>query len=83
MLKYLHIVYFIVPVATQLYQRFLFDISGSVLESVLSVEACKNGVPTLEGLLSHPLFADETVSTVGIKPQLKVSTYSNEIQLTG
>jgi len=30
------------------------------------------GLPTLEALLSHPLFADETVTTVGIKPLLKV-----------
>jgi len=44
----------------------------SVLESILSVEACKNGLPTLEALLSHTLFHDETVVTVGIKPQLKI-----------
>jgi len=49
-----------------------FMCTGSVLESILSVEACKMGLPTLEALLSHPLFADETVITVGIKPQLKV-----------
>ena len=46
--------------------------TGSVLESILSVEACKNGLPKLEALLNHTLFMDETVLTVGIKPQLKV-----------
>ena len=51
-----------------------------MLESILSTEACKMGLPTLEGLLSHPLFADETVTTVGIKPQLKVK--ANEINLS-
>uniref|UniRef100_H2ZCK6 WH2 domain-containing protein n=1 Tax=Ciona savignyi TaxID=51511 RepID=H2ZCK6_CIOSA len=50
----------------------------SVLESILSVEACKNGLPTLEGLLIHPLFADETVTTVGIKPQLKIPSKLKE-----
>nr|CAB3265330.1 PX domain-containing protein kinase-like protein [Phallusia mammillata] len=50
----------------------------SVLESILSSEACKNGLPTLEGLLSHPFFADETVTTVGIKPQLKIPSKLKE-----
>ncbi|XP_076812589.1 PX domain-containing protein kinase-like protein isoform X2 [Clavelina lepadiformis] len=50
----------------------------SVLESILSTEACKMGLPTLEGLLSHPLFADETVRTVGIKPQLKIPSKLKE-----
>uniref|UniRef100_F7B5G0 PX domain-containing protein kinase-like protein n=1 Tax=Ciona intestinalis TaxID=7719 RepID=F7B5G0_CIOIN len=50
----------------------------SVLESILSVEACKNGLPTLEALLSHPLFADEMVTTVGIKPQLKIPSKLKE-----
>ena len=53
-----------------------------MLESVLSVEACKNGVPTLEGLLSHPLFADETVSTVGIKPQLNLGEKTAHLDIT-
>lgn len=43
------------------------------MESILSLEACKQGVPSLEGLLMHPFFVDEVVVTVGIKPQLKVS----------
>lgn len=53
-----------------------FNFTGSVLESILSLEACKMGLPTLDGLLSHPFFADETVTTVGIKPQLKVSIFT-------
>lgn len=53
----------------------IYCFSGSVLESILSLEACKMGLPSLEGLLSHPVFADETVTTVGIKPQLKVRRF--------
>ncbi|XP_039263088.2 PX domain-containing protein kinase-like protein isoform X1 [Styela clava] len=50
----------------------------SVLESILTVEACKLGLPTLEGLLMHPLFVDEVVVTVGIKPQLKIPSKLKE-----
>lgn len=49
-----------------------------VLESILSPEACKQGVPSLEGLLMHPLFVDEVVVTVGIKPQLKIPSKLKE-----
>ncbi|XP_071521348.1 PX domain-containing protein kinase-like protein isoform X2 [Panulirus ornatus] len=31
-------------------------LSRSVLESILSAEACKNGLPTIAGLLTHPFF---------------------------
>ncbi|XP_045593718.2 PX domain-containing protein kinase-like protein isoform X1 [Procambarus clarkii] len=31
-------------------------LSRSVLESILSAEACKNGLPTVAGLLTHPFF---------------------------
>lgn len=27
------------------------------MESILSAEACKNGLPTIEALLNHPLFS--------------------------
>jgi hypothetical protein len=31
-------------------------VSESVLESILSTEACKGGVPTVSALLTHPFF---------------------------
>merc|ERR1719376_1978173 len=37
-----------------------------------------NGLPKLEALLNHTLFMDETVLTVGIKPQLKIPTKLKE-----
>ncbi|KAG0711361.1 PX domain-containing protein kinase-like protein [Chionoecetes opilio] len=43
----------------------------SVLESILSVEACKNGLPTVAGLLTHPFFNEVPLHSYE-KPILKL-----------
>ncbi|ESO84344.1 hypothetical protein LOTGIDRAFT_207280 [Lottia gigantea] len=43
----------------------------SVLESILTTEACKNGIPALADLFMHPLFSD-VGQQVKDKPQLKI-----------
>lgn len=45
--------------------NIFFSFSGSVLESILSPEACKNGLPTVAGLLTHPFF--NQVKCIGIR----------------
>lgn len=37
-------------------------ISESILESILSAEACKGGLPTIEALMSHPFFSSITLT---------------------
>uniref|UniRef100_A0A2C9LVA4 Protein kinase domain-containing protein n=1 Tax=Biomphalaria glabrata TaxID=6526 RepID=A0A2C9LVA4_BIOGL len=44
----------------------------SVLESILTTEACKNGLPTVANLLSHPLFSDVNLVPQTNKPVLKI-----------
>ncbi|XP_063282936.1 PX domain-containing protein kinase-like protein isoform X1 [Pelobates fuscus] len=48
-----------------------------VLESILSCEACKNGVPTIAQLLQMPLFHDVTLMN-SEKPQFKIPTKLKE-----
>ncbi|GFR64436.1 pX domain-containing protein kinase-like protein [Elysia marginata] len=43
----------------------------SVLESILTTEACKNSLPSVEDLLSHPLFSDVSFPPLSNKPVLK------------
>ncbi|RUS82137.1 hypothetical protein EGW08_010111 [Elysia chlorotica] len=43
----------------------------SVLESILTTEACKNSLPSVEDLLSHPLFSDVSFPPLSSKPVLK------------
>ncbi|KAK6175076.1 hypothetical protein SNE40_013612 [Patella caerulea] len=43
----------------------------SVLESILTTEACKNGIPSISDLFLHPLFADVGQQVVD-KPVLKI-----------
>ncbi|XP_038628063.1 PX domain-containing protein kinase-like protein isoform X4 [Tachyglossus aculeatus] len=49
----------------------------SVLESILSCEACKNGMPTVSQLLLMPLFSD-VLLTNSEKPQFKIPTKLKE-----
>lgn len=37
-----------------------------MLESILSVEACKNGLPTVAGLLTHPFFNEVGDGCLGL-----------------
>ncbi|XP_053326083.1 PX domain-containing protein kinase-like protein isoform X2 [Spea bombifrons] len=48
-----------------------------VLESILSCEACKNGVPSVAQLLQTPLFSDVTLLN-SEKPQFKIPTKLKE-----
>ncbi|KAF5292333.1 hypothetical protein FQA39_LY03367 [Lamprigera yunnana] len=51
----------------------------SVLESILSSESCKNGLPTIDGLLQHPFFASIALSVQpNEKAQLKIPTATKE-----
>lgn len=43
----------------------------SVLESILTTEACKNSLPSVDDLLSHPLFSDVSFPPLSNKPVLK------------
>ena len=49
----------------------------SVLESILTTEACKNGLPTVADLLSHPLFSNVTLPLMD-KPILKIPSKLKE-----
>lgn len=49
----------------------------SVLESILTTEACKNGLPTVQNLLQHPFFADVQLPEVE-KPFLKIPSKLKE-----
>ncbi|KAK2496527.1 hypothetical protein MC885_014124 [Smutsia gigantea] len=49
----------------------------AVLESTLSCEACKNGMPTVSRLLQMPLFSDVLLTT-SEKPQFKIPTKLKE-----
>nr|XP_058932212.1 PX domain-containing protein kinase-like protein isoform X5 [Kogia breviceps] len=49
----------------------------AVLESTLSCEACKNGMPTVSRLLQMPLFSDVLLTTTE-KPQFKIPTKLKE-----
>lgn len=49
----------------------------SVLESVLSCEACKSGMPSVSQLLQMPLFSDVTLVNTE-KPQFKIPTKLKE-----
>ncbi|XP_062593709.1 PX domain-containing protein kinase-like protein isoform X1 [Saccostrea cucullata] len=49
----------------------------SVLESILSTEACKGGLPTVDDLLSHPFFAGVTLPPTD-KPVLKIPSKLKE-----
>ncbi|XP_069101211.1 PX domain-containing protein kinase-like protein isoform X1 [Argopecten irradians] len=49
----------------------------SVLESILTTEACKNGLPTVQDLLSHTLFSDVTLPATD-KPVLKIPSKLKE-----
>uniref|UniRef100_A0A2I3HQB5 PX domain containing serine/threonine kinase like n=1 Tax=Nomascus leucogenys TaxID=61853 RepID=A0A2I3HQB5_NOMLE len=49
----------------------------AVLESTLSCEACKNGMPTISRLLQMPLFSDVLLTT-SEKPQFKIPTKLKE-----
>jgi len=50
----------------------------SVLESILTSEACKNGLPSFKDLLSHPFFS-EPVPLLGDKPQVKIPSKLKEL----
>ncbi|KAM5147811.1 PX domain-containing protein kinase-like protein [Mantella aurantiaca] len=49
----------------------------SVLESILSCEACKSGMPSVSQLLQMPLFSDVTLMNAE-KPQFKIPTKLKE-----
>lgn len=49
----------------------------SVLESILTSEACKNGLPTVQNLLMHPFFSDVSLPA-GEKPFLKIPSKLKE-----
>ncbi|GFO45019.1 mitochondrial ribonuclease p protein 1 homolog, partial [Plakobranchus ocellatus] len=50
----------------------------SVLESILTTEACKNGLPSVADLLSHPLFCDVSFPPLSNKPTLKIPSKLKE-----
>ncbi|XP_012938998.1 PX domain-containing protein kinase-like protein isoform X2 [Aplysia californica] len=50
----------------------------SVLESILTTEACKNGLPSVADLLSHPLFCDVSLPPPVAKPVLKIPSKLKE-----
>ncbi|CAL1544540.1 unnamed protein product [Lymnaea stagnalis] len=50
----------------------------SVLESILTTEACKNGLPSVTDLLSHPLFSDVSLPPQVSKPVLKIPSKLKE-----
>nr|CAD7415034.1 unnamed protein product [Timema cristinae] len=51
----------------------------SVLESILSSEACKKGLPTIGALLSHPFFNNSSCdSSHSERPHFKYSTHTKE-----
>ncbi|XP_030874589.1 PX domain-containing protein kinase-like protein [Leptonychotes weddellii] len=50
----------------------------AVLESTLSCEACKNGMPTVSRLLQMPLFSDVLLTT-SEKPQFKTLKSNNDL----
>nr|CAD7568597.1 unnamed protein product [Timema californicum] len=51
----------------------------SVLESILSSEACKKGLPTIGALLSHPFFNNSSYdSSHSERPHFKYSTHTKE-----
>ncbi|GAB6029144.1 hypothetical protein CHUAL_004921 [Chamberlinius hualienensis] len=50
-----------------------------VLESILTTEACKGGLPTIEHLLTHPLFGDIPSVVNGSKSHLRVPTQVHEL----
>ncbi|XP_060602959.1 PX domain-containing protein kinase-like protein isoform X2 [Ruditapes philippinarum] len=49
----------------------------SVLESILTTEACKNGLPTVQNILMHPFYADVTLPPTE-KPFLKIPSKLKE-----
>lgn len=49
----------------------------SVMESILTTEACKNGLPTINGLLQHPLFAS-TILPPNDRPTIKIPSKLKE-----
>lgn len=52
---------------------------GSVLESILSPEGCKNGLPSIDGLLHHPFFASIILTLhPNDKAHLKIPTSTKE-----
>ena len=56
-------------------------VAESVLESILSTEACKGGVPTVSALLTHPFFNSAEFSSsnqVTDRPHLKFSSHVKE-----
>ncbi|CAG5120711.1 unnamed protein product, partial [Candidula unifasciata] len=50
----------------------------SVLESILTTEACKNGLPTIANLLLHPLFSSVTLPSFVTRPVLKIPSKLKE-----
>lgn len=51
----------------------------SVLESILSSEACKSGLPTIESLLNHPFFSSVVVTLLpDDKAHLKIPNSTKE-----
>ncbi|XP_062842392.1 PX domain-containing protein kinase-like protein [Trichomycterus rosablanca] len=50
----------------------------SVLQSILSTEACKSGMPTVTQLLQTPLFSDVLMSSTE-KPQFKIPSKLKEV----
>ncbi|BFZ08585.1 hypothetical protein BsWGS_11624 [Bradybaena similaris] len=50
----------------------------SVLESILTTEACKNGLPTIANLLLHPLFSNVTLPSFPNRPALKIPSKLKE-----
>nr|XP_006822730.1 PREDICTED: PX domain-containing protein kinase-like protein-like [Saccoglossus kowalevskii] len=44
----------------------------ALLECLLTTESCKTGLPTIDDLLSDPLFSDIPVGNSEFKPQLKI-----------
>ncbi|KAL4226568.1 hypothetical protein ACF0H5_014553 [Mactra antiquata] len=49
----------------------------SVLESILTTEACKNGLPTVQNLMMHPFFSGVSLPA-GEKPFLKIPSKVKE-----
>ncbi|XP_077982447.1 PX domain-containing protein kinase-like protein isoform X2 [Glandiceps talaboti] len=51
----------------------------AVLESILTTESCKTGLPSVDDLIADPLFSDVPMGNSAFKPQLKVPTKLKEV----
>ncbi|XP_070559804.1 PX domain-containing protein kinase-like protein isoform X2 [Ptychodera flava] len=54
----------------------------AVLESLLTTESCKTGLPTVDDLIADPLFSDVQVVNSEFRPQLKIPSKLKDVVKT-